>query len=200
VSFLTTVWEIRVKVPPSLATGTAVDVRPELVSLTLLAVALLVATAYISRARGLRVASAIVGGVIFSFFVTVIPIAMRWRRFIVLQHPSQSLAFLFAIAVLYGAIIALVGWRLARRFGWQGMTAFVIVVSVGGPLRERLYLSLAQLEVLAPGVVPWIANTLSWACALLLSHGIMRLIAGPAADDRLARSQSMHIAPLDRAL
>src|SRR6185295_6861450 len=69
VSFITTIWEIRDKVPASLATGAAVDIRPELVSLTFLAVALLVGAAYVSRARVLRTASSMVGGAIFSVFV-----------------------------------------------------------------------------------------------------------------------------------
>jgi len=187
VSFVTTVWEIRVKVPAPMAPQAAVDVRPELVSLTYLGLALLVGAAYVSRARALRAAGSIAGGAIFSVFVTVVPISMRWRRFVPLEHSTQALLLLYTIGVLYGAIIALAGWRIARRFGWRGLTAFVIVVSIGGPIRERLYLSAAHLVVVAPGMVPWIANTLSWVCALLLSHSIMRLMAGPARDDRLAR-------------
>jgi len=196
VSFFTTVWEIRAKVPVPPVSGVMPDVRPELVSLTFLALALLVGAAYISRARAMRVAGSVLGATVFSVFVTVVPISMGWRRFVALQHPSQSLAFLFAIAVVYGAIIALAGWRIARRFGWRGMTAFVIVVSVGGPLRERMYLSAAHLEVIAPGVIPWIANTISWVFALVLSYSIMRLLAGPARDDRLARSSVSSVSPL----
>jgi len=113
-------------------------------------------------------------------------ISMRWRQFVVLEHSTQALLLLYTVGVLYGAIIALIGWRIARRYGWRGLATFVIVASIGGPIRERLYLSAAQLMVVAPGAVPWIANTLSWACALLLSHSIMRLMAGPASDDRLA--------------
>jgi Protein kinase domain len=187
VSFITTVWEIRAKVPAPVATGAAVDVRPELVSLTYLALALLVGAAYVSRAQALRAASSIVGGAIFSVFVTVVPISMRWRRFVALEHSTQALLLLYTIGVLYGAIMALAGWRIARRFGWRGLAAFVVVVSIGGPIRERLYLGAAHLVVVAPGSVPWIANTLSWVCALLLSHSLMRLIAGPSRDDRLAR-------------
>ena len=111
---------------------------------------------------------------------------MRWRQFVVLEHSTQALLLLYTVGVLYGAIIALIGWRIARRYGWRGLATFVIVASIGGPIRERLYLSAAHLMVVAPGAVPWIANTLSWACALLLSHSIMRLMAGPACDDRLA--------------
>jgi hypothetical protein len=94
---------------------------------------------------------------------------------------------LYTMGIPFGAILALASWRIARRFGWRGLAAFVIVASIGGPIRERLYLSTAHLMVVVPGAVPWIAYTVSWACALLLSHSIMRLMAGRASDDRLAR-------------
>jgi hypothetical protein len=154
--------------------------------MTFLALALFLGAAYASRAQRLRAASSMAGGAIFSVFVTMIPISMRWRSFVALQHSTQALLLLYTIGVLYGAIIALAEWRIARRFGWRGLAAFVIVVSIGGPIRERLYLSAAHLMAVAPGAIAWIANTLSWTCALLLSHSIMRLIAGPARDDRLA--------------
>jgi serine/threonine protein kinase len=186
-SFMTTVWEFRVKVPAAAAAGAAVDVRPELVAYTYLVLALLVGAAYVSRAQTLRVAGSIVGGAIFSLFVTVVPISMGWRRFVPLEHSVQALWLLCAICIPFGAILALASWRIARRFGWRGLAAFVIVASIGAPIRERLYLSAAHLMVVAPGAVPGIAYTLSWACALLLSHSIMRLMAGPAVDDRLAR-------------
>ena len=186
-SFMTTVWEFRVKVPAAAAAGAAVDVRPELVAYTYLVLALLVGAAYVSRAQTVRVAGSIVGGAIFSTFVTVVPISMGWRRFVPMEHSVQALWLLCAICIPFGAILALASWRIARRFGWRGLAAFVIVASIGAPIREQLYLSTAHLMVVAPGAVPKIAYTLSWACALLLSHSIMRLIAGRAVDDRLAR-------------
>jgi len=186
VSVMTTIWELRIKVPAPLATGAAVDIRPELVSMTYIALALLVAVAYVSRAQVRRIASSMVGGAVFSVLVTVVPISMGWRRFVVVEHSTQALLLLYTTGVLLGAFLALTSWRIARRFGWRGLAAFVIVVSIDGPIRERLYLSAAHVMV---GTVPWIAYTLSWACALLLSHSIMRLMAGPARDDRLARTR-----------
>jgi hypothetical protein len=186
-SFMTTVWEFRVKVPAAAATGGAVDVRPELVAYTYLVLALLVGAAYVSRAQPLRAASSIVGGAIFSVFVIAVPISMGWRRFVPLEHSTQAFWMLYTMGIPFGAILALASWRIARRFGWRGLAAFVIVASIGGPIRERLYLSTAHLMVVVPGAVPWIAYTVSWACALLLSHSIMRLMAGRASDDRLAR-------------
>ena len=183
---MTTVWEFRGKVPAALAKGSAIDVRPELVSITYLVLALLVGVAYVSRAQMLRAASSIAGGAIFSVFVTVIPISMGWRQFVPLEHSSQALWLLYTIGISFGAILGLAGWRIARRFGWRGLAAFVIVVSIGAPIRERLFLSAAHLMVVVPGWVPGIAYTLSWACALLLSHSTMRLMAGHAGNDRLA--------------
>ena len=160
VSVMTTVWELRIKVPAPVATGAVVDIRPELVSMTYIGLALFVGVAYVTRAHALRVASSVVGGALFSVFVTVLPISMGWRRFVALEHSTQALLLLYAIGVLLGATFALIGWRIARRFGWRALAAFVTVVSIGFPIRERLYLSAAHLMVVVPGFRPWIANTL----------------------------------------
>jgi serine/threonine protein kinase len=189
VSVMTTIWELRIKVPAPVATGAAVDIRPELVSLTYIGLALLVGVAYVSRAQVLRVASSMVGGAVFSVLVILVPISMGWRRFVVLQHSTQALLLMYTVGVLAGAIIALTGWRIARRFGWRGLAGFVALVGIVGPIRDRLYLTAAHLMVVAPGPVPWITNTVLWACGLLLSHAVMRLMAGPARDDRLARTR-----------
>ena len=97
VSFITTIWEIRVKVPEPLVTGAVVDVRPELVSLICVALALLVGAAYVSRAQVLRAASSIIGGAIFSVFVTMVPILMRCRRFVAVAHPTQVMNLIMVV-------------------------------------------------------------------------------------------------------
>jgi len=183
----TTTWEIRVKVP-SPATAAVIELRLELLLMTYLSMALLVAAVYFSRAHLMRVGSALIGGAVFSPLVVALPIAMRWRRFVVVEHSTEALLLYCTIGVLVGAIVALAGWRLERRFGWRGLAGFVVVVSIVGPIRERLYLTAAHLLVVAPGAGPWITASLTWACALLLSHASMRFIAGPARDDRLARA------------
>ena len=186
IGFVTTVWEIRVKVPTALAAGAGVDVRPELVSSDLSRTGALPG----GRLRQPRPA-----------------LARRefdgWRRDLLgLRDDGPDLdemAIVCRPATLDAGIApalhdrpACTGdhragrWRIARRFGWRGMAAFVVVVSIGGPIRERVDLWAAHLMAVAPGTIAWIANTLSWTCALLLSHSIMRLIAGPARDDRLA--------------
>ena len=190
VSVMTTIWELRLKVSAPVATGAVVDIRPELVSMTYIGLALFVGVAYVTRAQALRIANSGVGGALFSVLVIVLPISMHWRRFVALEHPTQALLLLYTMGVLLGATFALIGWRIARRFGWRGLAAFVTVVSILFPIRERLYLSAAHLIIVVPGFRPWVANTLAYTCGLLLSHGVMHLMAGPASDDRLARSRA----------
>ncbi len=184
---LTTTWEIRVKVP-SPATAAVIELRPELLLMTYLSMALMVAAVYLSRAHLMRIGSALLGGAVFSLLVVALPIAMRWRRFVVVEHSTEALLLCCTIGVLIGAILALTGWRLERRFGRRGLAGFVVVVSIVGPIRERLYLTAAHVLIVAPGAGPWITASLTWVCALLLSYATMRFIAGPARDDRLARA------------
>ena len=186
VSVMTTIWEVRIKMPEPPATEGVLELMPELLLMNYFGLVLLMVAAYVSRAHLMRFGSALAGGAAFSLLVTVLPIAMRWRRFVVLTHATQSILLYYTIGLLVGAIVALTGWRIARRFGWRGLAGFVAAVSIVGPIRDRLYLTAAHLVVVAPGPVPWIASTVTWACALLLSHSIMRLMAGPACEDRLA--------------
>ena len=150
-----TTWEIRVKVP-SPATAAVIELRPELLLMTYLSMALMVAAVYLSRARLMRIGSALLGGAVFSLLVVALPIAMRWRRFVVVEHSTEALLLYCTIGVFLGAIVALAGWRLERRFGWRGLAGVVVFMSIVGPIRERLYLTAAHLLIVAPGAGPWI--------------------------------------------
>jgi hypothetical protein len=44
--------------------------------------------------------------------------------------------------------------------------------------------------VFAPGVAPIVADGATYAGVVVVGHAVMRLIAGPAIEDRLARQQS----------
>jgi hypothetical protein len=57
------------------------------------------------------------------------------------------------------------------------------------PFREQWYDSAAHIIVVVPGFQPYIARTLMYVSGLLLSHAVMRSMAGPARDDDLARSR-----------
>ena len=90
--------------------------------------------------------------------------------------------------------IYLVTWRLARRFGWRGLTVFICIVTIIGPPRDYfIAATFPKWMVFAPGVVPILADGATYAAIVALGHVVMRLIAGPARDDRLAREPAKAI-------
>ena len=63
-------------------------------------------------------------------------------------------------------------------------------MTVIGPPRDYLYATtFPKWMVFAPGVIPILADAVTYAGAVALGHGMMRLIAGPASEDQLARTR-----------
>jgi hypothetical protein len=84
--------------------------------------------------------------------------------------------------------IYLVTWRLARRFGWRGLAVFTCIVAIIGPPRDYLIAAtFPEWMVFAPGVAPILADAATYVGIVVLGHAVMRLIAGPAREDRLSR-------------
>ena len=82
----------------------------------------------------------------------------------------------------------LITWRIARRFGGRGLAVVGCVVVVLGPLRDSWYMArFPEWGYYAPGLTPMLAISGAYVLLGIVGHGIMRLIAGPARADRLAR-------------
>ena len=84
--------------------------------------------------------------------------------------------------------IYLITWRVARRFGWRGLAVFVGAAAVIGPPRDYLFATkYPEWMVFAPGVAPILADAVTYVGIVALGHAVMRLVAGPAREDQLAR-------------
>ena len=87
--------------------------------------------------------------------------------------------------------IYLITWRVARRFGWRGLAACLIVVGVVGPPRDYLYVAVfPQWGAFAPGLAPVLADAATYIGLVALGHAVMRFVSGPARGSRLARQPS----------
>ena len=62
------------------------------------------------------------------------------------------------------------------------------VVAVGTPRDYAVAALLPEFFVIGPGVGPALADAACWAGTLALAQAVMRLVAGPARGDSLARS------------
>jgi hypothetical protein len=167
---------------------------PQFVLYGFVTLALLGAVAYFSRATLRRMAGALAGGAMFVLvFVAQATLAdsMGWWRYAFAEMPQVPWLMFVAGVLCYGAILALLSWRLTRRFGWRGQLAVIAVMTVLGPVRDHTGAALTGLIVIVPGMMPMIAWATLWACNVAVLQGVMRLVAGPAQTDRLARLPSV---------
>jgi hypothetical protein len=152
--------------------------------------AVLVATVYFTRATTRRVLGAVAGGVavaVVGFGVEVVCQALGFWR-----YPSDDTGhgslLMYPVLVLVWAVFSLIGWRVMRRFGWRGQVVFLAVVTVQGTLRDYFEAGQALgVIILAPGPMTVLVDAVCWFGLTALAQGMMRLVAGPAAADQLAR-------------
>jgi hypothetical protein len=151
---------------------------------------LLVAAVYFTRATPRRVLRALAGGgavAVVGLGVEALGHARGWWRYSSDDSPVGPPA-MYPLLVVAFAFLALIGWRIARRFGVRGLAVFLGILAVVGTLRDFFIAGrLMGLIIFAPGVVLAIIDALLWAGLTALAIAVMRAVSGPARDDRLAR-------------
>ena len=149
----------------------------------------LVVVAILTRATARRIAGALAGGAAFGVVALGI-IALceeaGWWRFAITWEPYFLTLLWIDFALC--AYVYLITWRIARRFGWRGLAVVVIVAAVIGPPRDYWYMQrFPEWGSYAPGVAPILAISATYVIMVVLGHGVMRLVAGPARGSPLAR-------------
>jgi hypothetical protein len=150
----------------------------------------LVAVVYFTRATSHRIVGALAGGAAVGCFglgVIALGNALELWRVPIARTP-YFLALFYLGLVISCSPIYLITWRVARRFGWRGLAVCLGVVAIIGPPRDYLIAAkFPEWMVFAPGVAPILADAATYVGIVVLGHAVMRLIAGPARKDRLAR-------------
>jgi hypothetical protein len=145
---------------------------------------------YFTRATARRIGGALAGGAAAALSalgsITLCE-NLGWWQIPFASTPYFASIFYVGVAITC-APIYLVTWRVARRFGWRGLAVSVAIVVVVGPPRDYLYAAMfPKWMVFSPGVAPLLADSVTYISIVVLGHAVMRLVAGPARDDRLAR-------------
>ena len=152
-------------------------------------IALCVVT-YFTRATARRVVGALVGGAavaLLALRVIALGEALGWWRIPFAPTP-YFLPLLYLGLAISCTPIYVVTWRVARRFGWRGLAVCVGIVAVIGPPRDYAYAAtFPKWMVFAPGIAPILADSAAYIMIVVVGHAVMRLVAGPARADRLAR-------------
>lgn len=150
----------------------------------------LVVVAVLTRATARRFAGALAGGAVFGLVeLGIILLGERrglWRVPLAWEPYFLSLFVInFAVSC---AFVYLLTWRVARRFGWRGLAGCVAAAAVIGPIRDyRVAAWFPGWIEFGPGIVPVLAVAATYVLMVVLGHGVMGLVAGPASEDRLAR-------------
>jgi len=151
---------------------------------------LLIVVAIITRATARRFVGAVAGGLTAG--VTALGIdatgekAGLWR-FVIAWEPV--FVALLVVNFTLCAYVFLILWRVVRRFGSRGFAVTLILAALIGPPRDYWYMArFPEWGSYAPGISPALAISATYVVLLVLGYGAMRLVAGPAREDRLARS------------
>src|SRR5262245_43876246 len=154
-----------------------------------LGLVILVIVAVITRAPARRIAGAMAGGAAIGVVgLAIIGLGERagWWHMAITWEPY--FLTLMLIDFILCAFIFLITWRIARRFGWRGLAVVLVVLAVLGPPRDQWYMRrFPEWGSYGPGIAPVLAISASYVILILVGHGVMRLVAGPARQDRLAR-------------
>ena len=105
--------------------------------------------------------------------------AQGWWYYTSDDTPYGPLA-IYPLLVIAVAFLALIGWRVTRRFGWRGLIVFLVILAVVGTVHDYLIAgSLMGLIVFAPGVFLAIIDAFLWAGLTALAIAVMRRSAAP---------------------
>src|SRR5262245_1195731 len=154
-----------------------------------LALAMSIAVAVLTRATLRRIAGAIAGGAAAGIgLLGVVAVGERARLWHMVIDWRPYMLSLMVINVALCAYAFLITWRIARRFGWRGLVVVGFGAAIIGPPRDYWYMSrFPEWGYYAPGFAPMIAISVAYVTLMMVGHGVMRLVAGPARKDRLAR-------------
>ncbi len=101
---------------------------------------------------------------------------------------NRELYFLTLLLIDFAlrAFVFIITWRIARRFGWCGLAIAVIVAAVIGPPRDYWYMARFPGRGACQGS-PVLAIAATYVVVVVLGHGVMSSVAGPARVSLLAR-------------
>ena len=156
---------------------------------TCLYLVILAVVTVLTRATTRRIVGALAGaGVAGAAALGVVAIGegAGWWHFVIPWEPY--FLTLALIATIPCGFVFLLTWRIARRFDGRGLAVVVFAAAVLGPVREYAYMArFPEWGSYAPGLAPVFAISAAYVTLGVLGHGTMRLIAGPASADALAR-------------
>lgn len=150
---------------------------------------LLIVVVVLTRATLRRIAGAVIGGVIaMAVLLGVFVLGQSAGLWHMVLPSEPSYLAMALIATVPSGFVFLLTWRIARRFGGRGLLVAAIFVAIIGPVRTYIYLAVfPEWGSYTPGPASVLVISVAYVVVGLLGHAAMRLVAGPAGADGLAR-------------
>jgi len=165
---------------------------PTILILSVAVTALLFALiAFFTQAGPRRMLGALIGSlpiIPLVMFYDAIAARLGFWRYPSVTTGNAPLAWYISAALFYGAGLGLVGWRVIRRFGSNGLIVFLLACGLFGVLRDVAYSLSSQLIAFGTGPLPLVADFLCYISGAAVVQLLMYWIAGPPGSDALART------------
>jgi hypothetical protein len=152
-------------------------------------------SAYFTRAPARGIIGALAGAVAYSTLNIIwdrLAAAAGWWVYPFASTWVDTLPLYIPAGLVAGGAFGLVGWRVSRRWPkGRGLVAFLLVWGVWGVIHDFGGLAITgatNLMTFGPGLAPVIADFLTYVTCGALAQLAMRLVAGPASADPLART------------
>ena len=150
---------------------------------------LLVVVVVLTHATARRIRGALAGGLavgVAGLGIIALGGKAGWWHQVITWQPYFLALLVVSFALC--AFVFLITWRIARRFGRRGLTVAMIFVAVIGPPRDYWYMArFPEWGAYNWGIATVLAVSAAYVLLGILGHGVMRLVAGPAREDRQAR-------------
>jgi eukaryotic-like serine/threonine-protein kinase len=191
----TSMWRMRLVAGTEHALLVRGLLAPEILLLLSFILAGLLVISYVARARPKRVIGALAGGMLVAIDAGIklrLDYALGWwrGRFAEDQNPLDVFSHppIFLILIFGSAAYLLIMWRVSRRFGRTGLAILIVCAGVHLTLKERLWWDISiSVTTMSFGPYSLAFDGALWIMGFVAGYATMRLIAGRARADGLAR-------------
>ena len=148
---------------------------------------------YFTHATRRRIAGALAGGLAAGLLIILtdyLAFSLGLWHYSGYTSGIGPIGYYIPTALFYGAGMALIGWRINRRFGIKGLTVFIILFGLYGSTRDYIYAtSSSNVIIFGTGIIPLIVDYIAWVGILIIAQIVMWFVSGPAKADSLARKK-----------
>src|SRR5579871_1376552 len=139
--------------------------------------------AWLLRASAKRALAALAGGVVgaaVNIAFDAVAYRQDWWRYTFTPDEVVPLAFYVPVALVFGASLGLVGWRIIRAYEWTGVAIFFGFFVGLGVIRDHVLAERSSLFQFGPGLTPHIADAIGYFALALAVQLTMRALVGKA--------------------